>query len=534
MAKKMYLLISIFTFGLLLLIGVSWIEMSKLGKLQDEGFSRAEDAVLATSAGYLGAEMYQIVADSVINNNLLESAKDWQAEKERAVKLLADITRIVDTDGERQLAKASVQAYEDFVRTYEGEMLPLLKNKQGKDEQITAVDDKLDKQVATIAENMQKIMASIEAESREADEGFDSVHQTAITVMLILGVSTVLVALFFGLGITRNVLHQLGGDPTEVAHVVNTMADGNFSRHATSTPIAGSLLADAYKMQSNLSKMISQIKTQSDKVGDMANSLAVSARQIAANVDQESDSVSSMAAAIEELSVATTEINSRGDNAKKVAASSQNSANQGAQVVDKSVNGLMLTATEIKNASSEVSRLGEDASRITDVVKVIREIADQTNLLALNAAIEAARAGEQGRGFAVVADEVRKLAERTANSTNEITNMSTKISEAVAHALEGMSKVVESTQQGVADAELAQAAIASIKQGFGEVVHMIDEMSLSLSEQNVAATDLAKNTERVAQMSEGNSSAAHNLLELANQLEGQAAEMRAGTTAFKV
>lgn len=356
----------------------------------------------------------------------------------------------------------------------------------------------------------------------------------SIAILLGLGFATVAIALFIGLGITRNVLRQLGGDPSEVAQVVNTMADGDFSRQAIVTPIRGSLLADAYKMQSNLSKMISQIIAQSNRVGDMANSLAASAKQIAANVDHESDSVSSMAAAIEELSVATTEINNRGDNAKKVAGNSQDSANQGAQVVDKSVTGLMMTATEIQNASSEVSRLGEDASRITDVVKVIREIADQTNLLALNAAIEAARAGEQGRGFAVVADEVRKLAERTANSTNEITAMSTKISDAVAHALDGMSKVVQSTQQGVADAELAQVAIASIKQGFGEVVHMIDEMSLSLGEQTIAAGNLAKNTELVAQMSEGNSGAAHNLLELANQLEGQAAEMRAGTTAFKV
>ncbi|MDP2805168.1 MAG: methyl-accepting chemotaxis protein, partial [Gallionellaceae bacterium] len=462
------------------------------------------------------------------------SAKDWQAAKEHASKILANVTHIVDTDEERKLVKDSVQAYDDFVRIYESEMLPLLKNKQSNAEAITAIDDKLDAKVASLAENMNKITASLERESIEADEGFDSVRKTAITIMLIFGMTTVVIALSVGLGITRNVLRQLGGDPTEVARVVNTMADGDFTQHATHTLVTGSLLADAFRMQSNLSTMISKIKLQSSSVGDMANSLASSARQIATNVDQESDSVSSMAAAIEELSVATTEINSRGSNAKRVASDSQNSANQGAQVVDKSVSGLMMTANEIKNASSEVSRLGEDASRITDVVKVIREIADQTNLLALNAAIEAARAGEQGRGFAVVADEVRKLAERTANSTNEITAMSTKISDAVSHALEGMSKVVQSTQQGVADAELAQTAIASIKQGFGEVVHMIDEMSLSLAEQNVAATDLAKNTELVAQMSEGNSSAAQNLLALANQLESEAGEVRAAVGVFKV
>lgn len=534
MVKKMYILISVFTLGLIVLIGLSWMEMSKLGKLQDEGFSRAEDSVLATSGTFLGAETYQIVADSVINNNLTESAKDWQAEKERATKLLADIARVADTDEERQLAKASSQAYEDFVHIYEAEMLPLLRNKQGKEAEITAVDDKLDAKVAAMADSMKKITVSIEQKSRRGDEEFDSVRKTAIAVLLTVGFSIVIVSVLFGIGITRNILRQLGGDPKDVAQVVNTMAAGNFSQQPSKSPVPDSLLANAYLMQSGLRDMIGKVKSQANQVGDMANSLSVSAKQIAANVNQESDAVSSMAAAIEELSVTTTQINDQGDSAKRVAGDSRSSADQGAQVVNKTVTGLLLTAKEIESASSVVSRLGEDASRIIDVVKVIKEIADQTNLLALNAAIEAARAGEHGRGFAVVADEVRKLAERTANSTNEINQMSTRISEAISHALEGMSKVVKSTNQGVADAETAQSAITNIQQGFGGVVSMIDEISVSLTEQNVAATDLAKNTERVAQMSEENSSAAQGLLDLASQLELKAAEVTKTVGVFRV
>ena len=287
-------------------------------------------------------------------------------------------------------------------------------------------------------------------------------------------------------------------------------------------------------MQTKLRDMIGAVKNQADQVGNMAHSLATSANQIAGNVNRESDAVSSMAAAIEELSVSTSHISDQGANAKRIANDSRSNAEEGAKVVNKTVVGLLETAKDIEAASGEVSRLGEDATHISDVVKVIKEIADQTNLLALNAAIEAARAGEQGRGFAVVADEVRKLAERTASATSEINQMSFKIGEVANNALSGMDKVVQNTKQGVSDAESAQASITNIQSGFGEVSGMIDDIAVALQEQNAAATELANSTERVSQMSEEGSGAAQSLLGLAKELEVKAGEMRQAAGVFKI
>jgi methyl-accepting chemotaxis protein len=399
------------------------------------------------------------------------------------------------------------------------------------DAAVAGIDRETSRQMKSLREEFVKFTREKGEEKISlAEAGFQ--HRRNIVMIWVL----VSLSLSFMLAtmIIRSVLNQLGGDPRDVAQVVNNMAEGDFSQQPNKLPAPGSLLASAYNMQGSLREMMGKVKNQAGQVGDMAHSLATSARNIAENVNNESDAVASMASAIEELSTSTMHISDQGNGAKRIATSSRSNAEQGAQVVNKTVAGLLATAQEIETASSEVSRLGEDASRISEVVKVIKEIADQTNLLALNAAIEAARAGEQGRGFAVVADEVRKLAERTANATTEINQMSGKIGQVAAHALSGMDKVVATTRQGVTDAETAQGSITLIQQSFSEVADVIDQISGSLVEQNLAASDLARSTERVATMSEENANAAQGLLKLATDLEERACEVRQAVNVFRV
>ncbi|MDP1997469.1 MAG: methyl-accepting chemotaxis protein [Gallionella sp.] len=479
-------------------------------------------------------EIYRYLGGGVQNfKNYVLRGGDYEAKfRDDMGKLLGAVDKYQKAGG----IEAEAQNQLNEIKTAVGAYLAAIDQlKKLKDEGASITDqDKgikgADKPIAVAAARLKEIT---EREFGMASSQFGELQQSTLRIALVMGIIAVICAVAFALLLTRSLMRQLGGDPAEVARIIGVMAAGDFSAQSARAA-DGSLLANAQDMQSRLRDMIAAVKMQAGQVGGMAEQLAAAARQITENVNHESDAVSGMAAAIEEMSVSSTQISDQGSNAKQIADQSRANSEQGAQVVNRTVTGLLEVAQQIETASAEVSRLGGDASRISEVVKAIKEIADQTNLLALNAAIEAARAGEQGRGFAVVADEVRKLAERTANATAEINQMSTQIGDVAGRALGGMDKVVNTTRQGVRDAEIAQSAIAGIQQGFGKVSGAIDDISCALAEQNAAATDLAKRTEQVAQMSEENSSAARSLLDLATELEQKAAQVRGAVEVFRV
>ncbi|HXU94640.1 MAG TPA: methyl-accepting chemotaxis protein [Gallionella sp.] len=399
------------------------------------------------------------------------------------------------------------------------------------DAKVAGIDRALTQQVAELRDDFAKF---VENDSREKIELSQRDYQQHRNALIAWSSAALLISAWFGYAVIRRVLRQLGGDPGEVSAVLHEMAAGNFSIRNGVAQVPGSLMESACEMQSRLREMIASTKNSAQSLTDMAHSLAASATQISQSVKAESGAVAGMASAIEEMSASTSHISEQGDGAKEIATRSRRNAEEGAAVINRTVSGLLVTAQEIEEASREVSHLGEDASRISEVVRVIREIADQTNLLALNAAIEAARAGEQGRGFAVVADEVRKLAERTSNATAEINQMSAKIGAVAEHALTGMDKVVQTTREGVADAETAQASIAHIQQSFNEVSSVIDEISDALAQQNSAASELAGSTEHISRLSEENAGSSQGLLKLAQALDDSANRLKEAVSVFRV
>ncbi|MEF8753253.1 MAG: methyl-accepting chemotaxis protein [Accumulibacter sp.] len=347
-------------------------------------------------------------------------------------------------------------------------------------------------------------------------------------VFLVLGAGV-------SLWILRDVMRQLGGDPAYASETVLRIARGDLSFTIDTLPGDDkSLLAGMRQMQASLHDVIVQIHNAAERLGDAAQSLASTAQQVADGSSQQSDSASSIAASVEQMTASIGQVSNSARSAHALADEARRLSLEGARHVSETVGEMNTIASAVDSSARVVRELGEQSQNISRIVGVIREIADQTNLLALNAAIEAARAGEQGRGFAVVADEVRKLAEKTASSTQEISGMIDGIQQGTQTAVRQMEAGSSQVETGVNVANATGEAMTHIESGAGKVLVAVDDISTALREQAVASDQISQGIERIAQMTEENSAAVSAVSRAASELQHLAAGLRDNVDRFRL
>ncbi|MBK9614327.1 MAG: methyl-accepting chemotaxis protein [Uliginosibacterium sp.] len=514
-------------------VGV-WIDARADARLQSMFTLRAE------SLSSLGAMLDD---SNVVRVRLLRAT--LSASPETVSKELSEIDKLL-ANVDKAWAKAKARATSDeemkFVTRYEASLSKYTQQRSawiaalrgGDFEQAKAVaSDKLTTEAFRDSRNA--IRDLFGTEEQLAAESFKAAHADSRNA-LVVSATVLALALLAAILAARFLLRPIVVRLREAAHVSHEISQGNLCQTITvkGRDEVSQLLSALNEMQSSLRSSVATMRQTAERLNDQATALSDGAQHIHDQASAQGNAMNSAAAAVEELTVSINVLaSSAGDTHTRVEQSGKE-AHAGTDVILGTREQMRSVAETVTKASGTLKGLGDKSQQIRQIVDVIHEIAEQTNLLALNAAIEAARAGEQGRGFAVVADEVRKLAERTGLSTQQIAKVIAEVLGETEAAIGEMEGGVAKVNEGTRLAEAAGESIRQIVEGMEQINSMVTHISTAIAEQTAAANDIARSVEQIAQTGEEVVAVADNNTSTSQALSTLSKELNAVVARFKV
>lgn len=336
-----------------------------------------------------------------------------------------------------------------------------------------------------------------------------SIYLSAGFALLLVGVAIVLF---------RIIMNKTIIDPINSIVATISNADLNVRFNSKENDEVGELQRAFDTFIESIRQTLTKVQETTNNVTASTTEISSSTEEMAAGSHEQSSQTSEVAVAIEEMTRTLEDSAKNIQTAAETAQKAGEEAQQGGKVVDETIDGMRRISTVVSQSADQVKILGTSSDKIGEIIEVIDDIADQTNLLALNAAIEAARAGEQGRGFAVVADEVRKLAERTSKATKEIAMMIRQIQTDTNHAVVSMQKGTEEVGKGISLAEQAGTMLRNIVGNAESVSSMMQQIATASREQTVTANQISKNVESISSVTQESSSAVQQIAKTADDL----------------
>ncbi|PYC27569.1 methyl-accepting chemotaxis protein [Aquipseudomonas alcaligenes] len=467
------------------------------------------DATHKANSGSLSSS----AAQALIVQARSDIDKTWQAYLD--TQLIAEEQRLIaEIKPLMAAAEAPLDHLQDLLRQEQREA-----TREFADQRLYPLIDPLSAKFAEL----------IEVQLGEARHQYER-GQATYTRDLRLSLGLLLLALLLGgaqaLYFARLLRLQLGAEPGELEAISARIAAGQLDSQASLERASSGVMKSVQSMHHGLRDMIGNIGEASEQIECASLQLAASSEQVLNSANVQSDTASAIAATMEEMAVSISQIAENAQQTRDMAEKAGQLSDHGLEVTAAAIEEMRSIAGLVLQSSADLEQLAAQSANISAIVDVIKGIAEQTNLLALNAAIEAARAGEQGRGFAVVADEVRSLASRTAQSTTEIVSLVGSIQGGVEQARSSMGLGRERLGSGTRLVEQAGTAMQDIRAALSESLDAVNVISLSLQEQRAASEQVAANVERVAQIVEENSAAQGGIVQAIQALQAMSGRLQ--------
>ena len=471
-------------------------------------------------------------ASGLMDDSVTSLTEAVRGNQKRFAELWASYMATAHTDDEKALIKTFLDAHEAWQSRLQDTLAKIEARKMNETAMLINFLYSVREERQVTLDAMGKLMAyqaEVAQHEYQAAEHRYEVSKTLLMVFFVVGAVLVGIPALLTLRYITTSLRKAGD-------AASAIADGDL---VTDIPVAGTdeigqLMARLATMRSGLNQLVTAIRGNVEALSQQAEALSSAADTSASAIEDQSRAASSMAAAVEQLSSSIDQVGDNAREAHSVSLSSSAEAAEGGRIIHETATEMEGVARAVNNTAGTIRKLEQFSAQISGIVQVIKEISDQTNLLALNAAIEAARAGEQGRGFAVVADEVRKLAERTSASTLEISGVIDQIQEGTQGAVREMEAGVARVSDGVQVANRAGHSVTALRGHADRAASVVEMISQALEEQTAAARDVARKVDTIAHSTEANNRTVQKTAESARELAKLSTELSGLAGRFRV
>ncbi len=524
---------------LLMVGGVGLYEIKHVSKVMDNVIQNESKVIEYAQRSRANMNlMRRFEKDSFINIEKLEKVDEYKKKWDDVYALAKERLEVIakiETDPKKkemitEISK-NIDAYKvGFYKVVEQIKGGQLKTPMDANKAIGEYKDEIHKSETLITEYAKQKDALMEKHKKELDSEITSlVIKISVFVAVAFLIMLVLVAL-----IVRSISKPLSA----IEHLIHDIAqgEGDLTRRLdyTGRDELGSICSGFNMFMEKLHGIISSVANNSAQVASAATQLMATADQIATGAEEVAAQTGTVATAGEEMSATSGDIAQNCQMAAEGSNQASHAASAGAEVVNNTVNVMGRIASRVQESAKTVESLGARSDQIGAIVATIQDIADQTNLLALNAAIEAARAGEQGRGFAVVADEVRALAERTTKATREISEMIKAIQSETKGAVAAMDAGVQEVEQGTMEASKSGQALQEILEQINAVTMQINQVATAAEEQTATTSEISNNIHQITQVVHDTAKGAQESAAAASQLASTAEELQRLVRQFKL